>query len=70
MAWTQSDLDELEKSIKAGTLRVRFADREVIYRTLEEMLKIRDLIKRELGLSSGGPFRKFVSYWKGTDQNG
>lgn len=50
MAWTQADLDALNKSIANGTLSVSYADRRVQYRTLDEMLKIRNLMTVELGL--------------------
>lgn len=49
MAWNQSDLDALEIAIKSGNSKVKYQDREVTYRSLEEMMLIRDLIRKELG---------------------
>jgi len=49
MAWNQSDLDALEIAIKSGNSKVKYQDREVTYRSLEEMMAIRDLIRKELG---------------------
>jgi hypothetical protein len=46
MAWNQTDIDKLERAIATGARRVRFADREVEYRTLEEMQAILDQAKR------------------------
>ena len=43
MAWTTNDLTEINKAIASGTLNVKYADREVQYRSLEEMLKIREI---------------------------
>lgn len=48
--WVQKDLTSLEKAIAQGVLRVQYADRVVQYRSLAEMLQIRDIIRRELGL--------------------
>lgn len=66
MAWTQADLDALNKSIASGTTSVRYADRTVQYRSLEEMMKIRALMRDELGLpgAMNGEIRK-LNYSKG-----
>jgi hypothetical protein len=37
MAWTTADRDALKAAIASGERRVRYGDREVEYRTLEEM---------------------------------
>lgn len=42
MSWTESDITALESAIKQGTVRVKFADREITYRSLDDMLKLRD----------------------------
>ena len=60
MAWTASDLLEIETAIKSGTIRVKYSDKEVTYRSLEEMLKIRDLIKRSISEGNRGPLRVAV----------
>lgn len=66
MGWTTTDLDALNKSIATGTTSVRYADRTVQYRSLEEMMKIRALMQDELGLpgSMNGEIRK-LNYSKG-----
>ena len=53
MAWSSEDLVELEKAIASGARRVKYQDREVEYMSLSEMLKARDLIRKELGITSG-----------------
>lgn len=53
MAWTESDLAALEKAISFGALKVKYQDKETIYRSLAEMMQIRDLMRKELGLTSG-----------------
>lgn len=65
MAWTQTDLDKIEAAIKDGVLSVKYSDKTVQYRSLDEMLKIRDLIKKELGISTGAGQRLYASYSKG-----
>jgi hypothetical protein len=48
MAWTSSDLAAIEKAIASGELSVQFADRRVQYRSIDELLKARDIIKAAL----------------------
>lgn len=56
MAWTQADLDAIKAAIAGGSVKVKYADREVQYQTLTDLLKIKNLIEKELG--QGG--KKFV----------
>ena len=49
-SFTQADLLAIEQAIAKGALKVKYEDKEVTYRDLDEMLKIRDLIKNALGL--------------------
>lgn len=64
--WTLADLTELDTAIKQGALRVRYRDRDVTYRSLEEMLQLRNLMQRELGITSTASSRRVVSVRKGT----
>lgn len=66
MAWTTADLEALNKSIATGATSVRYQDRTVQYRSLEEMMKIRALMMDELGLpgSMKGEIRR-LHYSKG-----
>lgn len=64
MAWTQSDLEVIESAIKEGALTVKYADKQVTYRSLEEMLKIRDLIRNDLGIT-GPRVRKYGEFNSG-----
>jgi hypothetical protein len=45
MSWTTTDLTAIENAIASGELRVSFQDRSVEYRSIEELLKARDVIK-------------------------
>lgn len=51
MAYSQSQLDALEAAIAQGALQVQFADRRVIYHSLAEMMRLRDAMRAELGMS-------------------
>lgn len=51
-SFTQDQLTALEGAIAEGALRVKYSDKEVEYRSLEEMLKIRDMMRNALGLNS------------------
>lgn len=62
MAFTADDLTRIESAIKTGQRRVRFADREVEYRTFEEMLKIRDLIRAEVADADGTDKSRYIRY--------
>lgn len=48
-AFTEENLYALELAIVEGTRRVKYTDKEVEYRSLDEMLKIRDLMRSKLG---------------------
>lgn len=52
MAWSSSDLSALEDAIKQGVRRVQYQDKIVDYRSLSEMLELRNLMKRELSLTA------------------
>lgn len=49
--FTQERLDALESAIAEGALRVKYSDKEIEYRSLKDMMKIRDLMKKALGQS-------------------
>lgn len=51
MAWTQTDLDKLDKAIASGRMRVQFSDRTVEYRSIDEMLRVRSMIVGNLDSS-------------------
>ena len=58
MAFTQEQLTQLEEAIASGTLRVRYADRDVTFHSLKEMRTLRSQMQTELGLAAGRPRRK------------
>lgn len=52
MAWTQDDLTEINKAIATGARRVRFQTHEVEYRSLDEMMRVRDAILEQVNSSA------------------
>lgn len=64
MAFTQTQLDAIEAALAQGTTRVKYENKEVEYRSLEELMKLRDLIRSELGLIKKGQ-RLYASHDKG-----
>lgn len=65
MAWTQTQLDALEAAIAQGTTKVKYSDKEVTYRSLDEMMQIRDKIREDLGITSGRNKRIFSEHSRG-----
>ncbi len=67
MAWTTTDLEKLERAIATGARRVKFGDVEQEFRSLTEMRSLRDQMRRELGLSTGGSKRVYPEFDKGLE---
>ena len=65
MAWKQEDLDKLEAAMAEGALRVKYKDKEVEYRSLRDMERLRDQMKREINGSSKRTIRVTANCDKG-----
>jgi hypothetical protein len=50
MAYSQLQLDALDAAIAQGATSVRFNGRVIEYRSLTEMIKLRDSMRLELGI--------------------
>lgn len=50
MAWTQDQLTAIENAIAKGVLTVKYRDKVLTYRSLKEMLLIRNEMRKDLGL--------------------
>ena len=61
--FTMEDLHAIENGIAKGVKTVKYTDKEITYRSLDEMLKIRDLMRSCLGLTGqdGARGRRRVS---------
>ena len=53
MAYTQAHLAAVEGAIARGERIVRYSERTVEYRTVDELIKARDLIRTELAQAAG-----------------
>ena len=62
MAYTQQQLIDLEAAIAEGVTTVSSNGRQVSYRNLTDMLKLRDLMAQELGVTGAGRQRRYVSF--------
>lgn len=62
--FSQAGLDAIEEAIAGGYLRVKYDDKEVWYRSIDELLKARELIRSKLG--SGTARRRYVSFRRDT----
>lgn len=65
MAYTQQQLDALEAAIADGALTVKYGDKQTTYRSLDEMIRIRDMMRGDLGLSSGDGGIVYPTFGKG-----
>lgn len=65
MAFSSTDLATLEEAISSGALEVQYTDKKVKYRSLDEMIRIRDLMKRDLGQKDFSKRRKTAVVGKG-----
>jgi hypothetical protein len=59
MAWTQQQLEAVEAAIASGELTVRFGDRTVTYRSMDELLQARAVIQEALAAESGTTTDRF-----------
>jgi hypothetical protein len=79
MAFTTADLTALETAMKSGTRVVRYQDKTVEYRSLDEMLQLYSFIKTQLDATDApaglqttvGTKRILASFSKGltSDEN-
>lgn len=52
MAFTQTDLDAVNAAVASGELKIEVAGRMVTYRSIDELIKARDLIQAELAATA------------------
>lgn len=52
MAWTTTQLAAIEQAIASGELEVSFDGRTVKYRSMDELCRVRDMIRSDL-IASG-----------------
>jgi hypothetical protein len=62
MAFTQQQYEDLVAAIAEGVTSVSSNGRQVSYRNLGDMLKLRDQMAQELGIAGAGRVRKYMSF--------
>lgn len=62
MAFTKIQLDAVENAIASGELRVMFDGREIIYRSIADLIRARDTIKASLEAAGTLPTVTRTSY--------
>lgn len=58
MAYSAAQLAALEAAIASGQLKVRYADQEVTYQSLEAMQSLRNAMLREINAASANPHKQ------------
>lgn len=61
----EANLKALNDAIAQGAVEVWYGDKRVRYRSLNEMLRIRDILRDELGLNLRSPRVRYGSFNKG-----
>ena len=49
--FTQEQYNTLVEAIAQGALEVKYGDKEVVYRSLPDMLKVKEMMATDLGLN-------------------
>ena len=62
MSFTSTQLAAIETAIGTGELKVVYDGKEIIYRSMDDLIKARDRIKADLQASGGLPAATRTSY--------
>jgi hypothetical protein len=65
--FTIEQLRALDRAIASGTLIARYGDHQVTYRSLDEMLRIRAVMREALGFVTQATRRRFAKFDKGLE---
>ncbi len=65
MPFTYEQLTALEEAIAQGAMQVKFQDKEVRYQSVNDMLLLRDVMRRALGISNQKNARIYTVFDKG-----
>jgi hypothetical protein len=65
MAFTQKQLDSIESAIATGATRMTHDGRTVEFASLDAMLRVRDIIRRSLGLVPASSATVVVAHDRG-----
>jgi len=65
MGFTLEQYEALVKAIIQGAVRVKYADKEVEYRSLDEMLRLKLAMEKDLGITQRGIRTTYAKFSKG-----
>jgi hypothetical protein len=65
MAYTIDQYNVLTEAIAQGALKVKYADKEVEYRSLDDMIRIKNMMETELGLKKSVIKTKYAKFTTG-----
>ncbi|MEO4030012.1 phage head-tail joining protein [Chromobacterium vaccinii] len=65
MAFSQADLAAVETALARGERVVQYQDRRVEYRSVDELMRVRNQIQHELTRRAGGGYVRFYHAGKG-----
>jgi hypothetical protein len=68
MAFTLGQLEAIDEAITSGSMSVSYNGKSVTYRSLDDMLRIRGIISRQLGLTTGRSNTLLAGHSKGIDE--
>ena len=60
--FSQAGLEAIEEAIGGGFLEVEYDNKKIRYRTLDELLRVRNLIMQRLGQTETAPARVKFTY--------
>lgn len=63
--YTREQYEALVRSISLGVHKVQYGDKVTEYRSLDEMLQLKNAMEADLGMSSLVKRRRFISHTKG-----
>ena len=70
MAFSQAQLDAIEDGIAAGVTSVSYEGKTASYRSIDDMLRIRDIIRRALGIVPQSSATVLVAHDRGFSGGG
>lgn len=70
MAFSQAQLDAIEGGIAAGVTSVSYEGKTATYRSLDDMMRIRDIIRRALGIAPPSSATVLVAHDRGFPGSG
>lgn len=66
-SWTQAQLDAVKEAIASGALKVKYQDKEVTYRSTDELIRLKNEMEKDLGTKSKTMTRFVGIYDKGIE---